>query len=498
MRYYLYHDVGATFYYETSAGKYDRVHNTSAAFSEHPLLGRPKHLMRISVDAHVSCMPGGMRETAASAASLAAEAADEATIARTDLERDADEDDIQGGYLPSAIRDTRARLVRARPRVGGSADFSPVPRVILGALPAAPGGVSVISFSPCGSLIAVGCVANEASDGAAYGVRLFEATSGREACVLLDAHVGLIYSVDWAADGRAMLVASADGSAVVWKLVRSGGGGLRAPPVVSVIAHAVPSSFVYSARFHPASPSVVVTAAYDGGLRLWDVRGGGDAGGGADDNEPAVPTAARFCGFIGAAPDGGSGEHAYVNAMVWDTPANVTGATRRLLTGDSSGVLRIFDAESAITQNTPHLASAYAQLDEVRLPALRNSAILALAIRPAAASAGVLQVLVLGQAGVLRLVDAETHYQLRIFSGVRATAHRIDAAFSPCGRVIAAGSEDGALCLWDAESAVAYPTTVAGANVGLPSMLLTLSWSPTTHALALGGFGPYTALVVGF
>ena len=111
--------------------------------------------------------------------------------------------------------------------------------------------------------------------------------------------------------------------------------------------------------------------------------------------------------------------------------------------------------------------------------------------RPAAATGGALQILALGQANLLLLINGITFTSIRSFPNARCTTSRLEAAFSPCGRFIASGSEDGALCLWDVETGAPVAARAAGSGTtfGYPSILHGLSWSPTDHALAIAGFG---------
>ncbi len=128
--------------------------------------------------------------------------------------------------------------------------------------------------------------------------------------VPLTGHGGIIYSLSWSPNSQWLVSASNDGSALVWHIPHSaagipsprtaallspygaaplttagggGGGGslgagaggsgstsIPSRPYCSLVAS--PPSYVYAAAFHSAAPHLVVTAGYDGGLRVWDAK----------------------------------------------------------------------------------------------------------------------------------------------------------------------------------------------------------------------------------
>lgn len=467
-------------------------------------------------------------------------------------------------------------------RAWGSSPYAPAPPAappsrVCGALPTAGEGATVVSFSPDGAFLAVACVGG-GGEGGGCAIRVFEVGEGgegAEACEPLRGHDGLVYGLDWTPDGAWLLSASADGTARVWALPRAAhraGAPLGARPALHAVLAHVPRSYVYAARFHPALPSLVVTGAKDGALRLWDARLA-DWGGG-EGEERVVE--GRLMGFIGGRPQwdasaaalaaaaaaaapppaGGEGSSQrgararsrsrgrgppaggddgarapaggptaaaayHINAVEWDAAAHADGSPRLLISGDSAGALRFYDARAPVERGAPARAEAYELVRELRPAAPRggepSGAVVSLRVRPGprgggGGGGGSPQLLVLAQPGHLWLLDALTFRELRRYEGVSCASRKVEACFSPDGALVAAGGEDGALRVWHADTRAPLPARAAittrdragrakeeggSAPIAFPAQMLSVAWSPLTHAVAVAGCGPaYAVLVV--
>ena len=177
--------------------------------------------------------------------------------------------------------------------------------------------------------------------------------------------------------------------------------------------------------------------------------------------------------------------------MGLSAPAAARAAYARLLiTADSTGGLNIWEFNS----KTAHMAHTYILLRELRPSVLRGISIVSVRVRPAAGSHGHPQMAVLAQSDMLRLFDLTTFAPLRAYANAHCSGSRLEATWSPDGRLLCAGSEDGVMAIWDGDTGSSIPArahTAGGSRVvlGYPSRVMSVAWSPTAHACALAAFG---------
>lgn len=94
-------------------------------------------------------------------------------------------------------------------------------------------------------------------------VFIYELPSGQFFQRVHGFHLGTIYDIDWSSDDKYIMSASNDCTAQVWPVIRDS----KASAVV--LPH---PSFIYSCKFCPTNSFLILTAAFDGLIRLWSVR----------------------------------------------------------------------------------------------------------------------------------------------------------------------------------------------------------------------------------
>jgi len=291
---------------------------------EHPLLGRPLVAVAVPTDVYVA-RDSQQGAAAVAAAAAASREADELSAAAAAAAAGAG----AGGSLDSdrGLAQAAGRRLRVAPRRAAD-EASFVPSGVVASLPTARYGVTCVSFSPDGRVLAASCVGE--SDSFSFPIRLFETQSGTElvnrapsAGAGTDAlppppppldgvHGNIVYMVSWSPCSQWLVSASGDGTCVVWHVPRAAPAWyrLKGPArAFSRLSH-VPPGFVYCARFHPRDSRVVITGSYDHGLRLWDARTGeaaalqGARGANANTMVDRALAEGVLLGYIGAAPEG--------------------------------------------------------------------------------------------------------------------------------------------------------------------------------------------------
>jgi WD40 repeat protein/serine/threonine protein kinase/tetratricopeptide (TPR) repeat protein len=280
--------------------------------------------------------------------------------------------------------------------------------------------VTCMAYSPDGKTLAAG-----RRDGS---VELWEPADGRRRSSFR-AHVGAVLAVAFAPDGRTLATGGSDGPVKLWDL-----------PVLRERATLSGNpGGVWIAEFAPDGKTLVTTGA-DHTARLWDVASGRE--------RHALPAQTPFLQGVAFSPDGGT----------------VATAEARPHNPDLTGHVRLWDTATG----------------QEKLPALEvpNGGAWGMAFTPDGRRLAVSD----GYNGVVRLWDVATRTLQRTFRGHTDRLNAI--AFTPDGKTMATGGNDGTIRLWDVAAPPELPVTLRQPTGGVdPEAGVTLA--PNGNTLAV-------------
>lgn len=403
--------------------------------------------------------------------------------------------------------DARADKATARARL--PSETCVFPERLLCRLNPAKLGASVVRFSPVtGRLLGVGgCEENgifpvrvydvaacprdfpytsDAPLTAAQAAESFGAAANtqREQTAILVAdlhgHHGTVYDLRFTNDDKLLLSAAADGSAKLWDL-----GGLAclakddvtkiAPSLIADFYHDAP--FIYCAAFvaiatteepetvNPlgnegtldllgATAKRVITGAFDGGVRLWDIQ----------EEEPM--------GLL-------SGEiqhEAHVNVMDIDM------RSRRIFTGDALGIVVMWTYDESGSGSD---LDDYKVLRRLAHPLFHGTPIVSLSLHPRRRRG---QLLIQAHGSKLALVDLTTNGLVASYKGSPCKSF-LRAILSPDGMIILSGGDDGRLSAWHAATGQRIRLPPVLDDLQFTEPLRDVTWNPVQHVIALTCFG---------
>ncbi|CAL8284776.1 unnamed protein product [Lota lota] len=305
-------------------------------------------------------------------------------------------------------------------------------------------GCFTVRFSHGGTVLAAAC-----ADRDAFPVIVYEIPSGTVLAVF-SGHLSIVYDLCWSRDDRSLLSASSDGTVREWNVERLLGVAQK------VLPH---PSFVYSARYHPAAPHLVVTGGYDGLLRTWrlDVR---------DVNGQLLQEL--------------EGHGSFINAACFDWEG------KRMFSADNTGVIIVWRTPVG---DGPQRQPCEDWCIEKRIEEkdLSGMPINMLEVHPNGR-----RLLIHAKDSVLRVMDLRI-LAVKKYTGATNYRERIYSTFSPCGNFLFSGSEDGMAYVWNAEtgdqvavySELCYPTALRG-----------VAFHPHENMVAFCAFGPSQPILV--
>jgi jouberin len=359
--------------------------------------------------------------------------------------------------------------------------------IVCSGLQAGSQGAMCVRFSNSGRQLAVACCGEKV-----FPVRIYEPDTGLIEMELRPPHFSVVYDLQWSDDDRHLVTASADGTSQVWRingpprepspedmdaLPTEGGeeGEARPPPpeaeeegekdygklprLVTTLQHK-PPCYVYCVALPRVeaplrgrdAPLAAITGAFDRSVRVWDALRGVDVGllGGAILHE------------------------GYVNSITAEK------RTGRLYTGDAIGCIIVWKRSGEALD-----PRSYSVLHRIQKLDLVNKPITSLMVHPTRRKG---QLLVLSHQNTLRLIDLYTYRAVNSgYAGINCASSKIRAIFSPDGKYVVAGSDDGKLRVWDAQSG--KPVQCALNGLGFSGTLYDVAWHPSQHLVALAAFG---------
>jgi len=339
-----------------------------------------------------------------------------------------------------------------------------LPNALLHALPGGEMGTTAIAISPDGKLIA--CALAQADISL---LSVYEVLSARRV-FLTHAHHRTTHELSWSATGDRLLSVSADGTAKIWQPVPPPDSEVSAdnPSLGDAVITLAHPTFVFCGRLQPRAPassgrgrdasplSLVVTGANDHALRLWDTSTG--------DGE-LLATKMQH--------------QARINSVAWSVDGT------QLFTADAVGVVRVWDLVARLGATAGADLKPHATIEK---PELSGVSINSVAVHPSRRR-------LLLQTRNSQLLGLETrlqHFSAR-YAGHKCADYNIRAAYSPDGRFVVAGSEDGSLCAWLEETG---EMVLENLPVGLRGPLLQLAWCAQDHVLAMCSYGANNPVLI--
>jgi WD40 repeat protein/DNA-binding SARP family transcriptional activator len=366
--------------------------------------------------------------------------------------------------------------------------------------------VWILAFSPDGELVASG-----SADGT---IRLWDVATGQQVGAHLTGHGGTVATLAFSPDGRLLVSGGRDGSVLLWELLDPDGMATIGTDDPAARQLGLPltghDALVRALTFSPDG-RILATGGHDKSILLWDLSPAKEA---LDQGQDATAEAALLAELISGPISGhddlvtslafGSDESTLASAgadgrvILWDiSPALNQGGSvdkpasqilvghgepvwslafgpdgRTLVTGGANGRITLWNADGQHPLIRQFAGSDYAVSSVALSPDGQTLAV--------SDDLGVTRIWDIGEENdsVIRVLEPTPRGLLTESTSGDLASIR-DSTFSPDGRLLATGSDDGVINLWDirAKKLITSPLTAH------TSFVWDLSFSPDGRVL---------------
>lgn len=333
-----------------------------------------------------------------------------------------------------------------------------IPRKQLFQLETGAKGCILAKFSQSGDYLA--CVCCDASHSSSV-IKLFDMLDGSLVCCFTG-HFGLVYDLDWNCGDLCLSSASSDGSAKVWDVGAviqnwentafaedSSQTYLQRRDCIFTFHH---PTFVYTAKFHPTYPNILITGAYDRKIRVWDL-------------------------------DSGNCIHTIIGHKARITWIEFEPEGKRMYTADGGGVICVWSASMFSSAGG---VNPFTQIKYIEESELTASSITCIRVDP---RYPLEQLLVHSQDNVIRLLDLTTKKIKSRHSGIKCYMNAQKSKFSPDGRLVVCGSDNGRCYFWNTDNAELDNREGHCFGFSDQSTIYDVEWNYRDHMVAICSYG---------
>uniref|UniRef100_A0A8C3L9L0 Jouberin n=1 Tax=Chrysolophus pictus TaxID=9089 RepID=A0A8C3L9L0_CHRPC len=304
-------------------------------------------------------------------------------------------------------------------------------------------GCFCIRFSHDGRTLAAACAGKNG-----YPIALYEIPSGQFLREFYG-HLNIVYDLCWSKDSQHLLTASSDGTVRMWKIE------IEVASAVKVFPH---PSFVYTAKYHPVSDSLVVTGCYDAVIRIWN---------------------ANVKEIHGQLLQELDGHKSFINTLCFDSEG------LHMFSGDSSGLIIVWD--TSVKGSSQCLFQHWRINKEIKENDLKGTPINHLEVHPNGR-----RLLIHAKDSTLRITDLRI-LATKKYIGATNYREKIHSTLTPCGTFLFSGSEDGKAYVWNPETG---DQVAIYSELSFTSPLRDVAFHPHEHMVSFCAFGQNQPILV--